>query len=242
MKKRLISTSLYGGRPKYVQGALANCRLVSDVYPDWTMRVYVEKGHPVIPQLVDEGAEVITMPKADGVGGMYWRFLAASDPDVERVIFRDLDSRLNVRERAAVDAWIAADRAAHIMRDHRHHAAWQMFGGMWGIKGGTLENIDEMIWTYQRWVPRPRDDRYFLIGNIYPLIEGDCLEHGLGFNAVPFPKHPSYDGFVGQVFDDQGIPDWPKDGRPWWRRFLSTDGPLGDGYEVVKSIFPGPGR
>ena len=34
-----------------------------------------------------------------GIGGMFWRFLVASDPAVDRYIIRDSDSRLNPRER-----------------------------------------------------------------------------------------------------------------------------------------------
>jgi hypothetical protein len=204
---KIISTSLYGDKPKYVAGAVANCRLAPIIYPGWQLRIYVEEGHPAIPELIAEGAETISMPKSEGTTGMFWRFLAASDPDAERIIFRDLDSRLNVREQAAVNAWIASGKAAHIMRDHVHHTMWQMFGGMWGIKGGVIKDMAALIEKHPNKVERMQD-AYFLIGNVYPLIENDCLEHGYAFNAVPFPPHTAYNGFVGQIFEADGTQNW----------------------------------
>jgi hypothetical protein len=38
-----------------------------------------------------------------GIAGMFWRFLVADDPTVDRFIIRDSDSRLNARERFAVE-------------------------------------------------------------------------------------------------------------------------------------------
>ena len=208
MAMNIISTSLYGDKPKYVQGALRNCQLAPIIYPGWQLRIYVEEGHPLIPQLIAEGAEIVSMPLSEGTTGMFWRFLAASDPDVERVIFRDLDSRLNVREKAAVDAWIASGKAAHVMRDHVHHQMWKMFGGMWGIKGGVIKNMAEMIERHPDKTNRMQDV-YFLISNVYPLIEHDCLEHGMPvFNAVPWPPHPPYNGFVGQIFEADETQNW----------------------------------
>ena len=205
---KIISTSLYGDNVKYVQGAIANCRLVPVIYPGWQLRIYVESGHPAIPELIGEGAEIVSMGKSEGTTGMFWRFLAASDSSVDRAIFRDLDSRFNVREQAAVNAWVASGKKAHVMRDHVHHQMWKMFGGMWGIVGGVIPNMEEMIEKHPNKVDRMQDV-YFLLSNVYPLIENDCLEHGMPvFNAVPFPEHTPYDGFVGQIFEGDGTPNW----------------------------------
>ena len=48
------------------------------------------------------GAEIVPMGgggKQQGIAGMFWRFLVADDPTVDRYIIRDSDSRLNARER-----------------------------------------------------------------------------------------------------------------------------------------------
>ena len=71
--------------------------------------------------------------------GMFWRFLAA-DHLSDIVLSRDTDSRLNKREKAAVDEWLNSDKDFHIMRDHPYHAT-EILGGMWGCRNGILHGI-----------------------------------------------------------------------------------------------------
>lgn len=53
--------------------------------------------------------------------GMFYRFLVAVDHNVDRYIIRDVDSRLNSRDRLAVEEWINSKLAIHIERDHVNH-------------------------------------------------------------------------------------------------------------------------
>jgi hypothetical protein len=53
------------------------------------------------------------------------------NPQVDYFVSRDLDSRLNVREVAAVREWLEAARPFHFMRDHPHHTP-TILGGAWG--------------------------------------------------------------------------------------------------------------
>ena len=77
------------------------------------MRVYLDGSvpAPVVGELERLGAQLV---RADdpamggGIGGMFWRFLVAADEQVDRFIVRDSDSRLNARERLAVEEWIAS--------------------------------------------------------------------------------------------------------------------------------------
>ena len=61
--------------------------------------------------------------------GMFWRFMVASDPTVDRYIIRDVDSRLNARDRIAVEDWIQSGYAVHTMRDHVNHC-WPLNGSV----------------------------------------------------------------------------------------------------------------
>ena len=47
------------------------------------------------------------------IAGMFWRFLVADDPSVDRFIVRDSDSRLNARDAFAVVDWIRSDVGAN---------------------------------------------------------------------------------------------------------------------------------
>ena len=64
---------------------------------------------------------------------LIWRFLPVLDVNVDLFLSRDLDSRINSREIAAVKEFLESDFDLHVMRDHPAHAAFMM-GGTWGAK------------------------------------------------------------------------------------------------------------
>lgn len=72
---------------------------------------------------------------------MFWRFLVYDDPSVARFVVRDADSRLNLREAAAVAQWVASGTAFHSMRDHPNQNR-PFNGGMWGALGPRRRRAD----------------------------------------------------------------------------------------------------
>jgi len=109
-----ISFSLFGSNPRYCVGAIRNAELVRTIYPGWEGIFFVDGSVPehVRQALLDKGADV-RFPNLGIHNGMFWRFLINDDPKVDRYIIRDADSRLNLRERTAVDAWIQSGRRFH---------------------------------------------------------------------------------------------------------------------------------
>jgi len=178
-RKKVVSMSLYGSGPQtqnFVDGAIANSRVLASLYPGWVLRIYTSSGAAVEAQLRAAGAEVIEMPEPVGIYGMFWRFFAASDPCVALAIFRDTDSLVNPRERAAVDAWLESGKALHSMIDAPEHASWPMQGGMWGIRGGILAGIQQRARAWGLWESK-LDDMHFLKHCIWPLFAQDHLLH-----------------------------------------------------------------
>ena len=198
---RLISMSLYGdSESNFLEGALHNARMVNETYPGWGLRIYSSAGKSAVARLRELGAEVVVMPKPDGVFGMFWRFYAASDPCVEHVIFRDTDCLLNPRERAAVDGWIESGAKLHTMIDSPEHANWAVQGGMWGIRGGIIIDMEARALSWGLW-QKKLDDMHFLQRTIWPELRGDALVHSSVaciWGGVPFPPHPPWRGHVGQ--------------------------------------------
>ena len=135
--------------------------------------------------------------------GLFWRFYPAGDNSIERFISRDLDSRLNVREKAAIDEWIASGKPVHVMRDHKHHG-YAMPGGMWGCIGGYIPDIERLV---QDWsdVNAKGCDQRFLARVVWPRVKDNSIAHDEFFNGRfggiwrKFPKHPKFDGHVGQI-------------------------------------------
>ena len=101
-EKRVISFGLYGSKEKYTGGAIRNAKMASVYFPGWVCRFYCTSDVPaaVIDRLKELGAEIEAIPSGKGyASGMFWRFFVASDPSVDRYIVRDVDSRLNARDR-----------------------------------------------------------------------------------------------------------------------------------------------
>lgn len=137
---------------------------------------------------------------------MSWRFLVAADTDVERYVVRDIDSRLSLREKAAVDEWIESQKKFHVMRDHPSHSHYNMSGGMWGGTRDALPNINSLL------IQRPMSNVYiedmnFLDSVVWNIAQQSVLQHdsfSCGKFGVdhPFPRKRVGFEHVGSVYID----------------------------------------
>lgn len=226
--KRIISFSLWGDAPKYILGMLENLRLAPLIYPGWTVRIYADPSalcalceHLALPVMEGDGPhavdteldgapchlEVVPRPTCLDAEGMFWRFEPAGESDLDALIVRDADSRLNPREKAAVDAWLASGLDLHLMRDDWRHAQWLVLGGMWGVRGGVIPTMRELIQSW-RGGHEKLADQYFLSLLMGPLVQqGRAVQHvreGIAspFGGTPFPDHDPWDGqYVGEIVE-----------------------------------------
>lgn len=192
--RRIISFSLWGSASLYMQGALENVRLAAEFYPGWTCRIHHDESVPAsaLGELAAAGAELVAMDAGSGpVRGLFWRFLVSDDPTVSHFLCRDADSRLNSRERAAVDAWLASGLPFHVMRDHIMHTDL-MLAGMWGGRAGILPPMAPLVEVAARAEDGRLRDQRFLGRVVWPLIEGCCLVHDSAHDGhgLPFPDVP----------------------------------------------------
>lgn len=201
---KIISMSLYGTDRLYQSGAIANARLARVIYPGWSLRIYCDADipKPVQVALMELGVDLRLLANPGGTYPMFWRFWPAREKNLDALIVRDADSRLNVREKAAVDEWLSEGKAFHVMRDHPHHAQWPMLGGMWGVRGGVLPNMVKEIDSWHQWWNK-LDDMKFLDKRVWPLARENMTHHSSvptkHPNAKPFPKHDPYSGYVGEI-------------------------------------------
>jgi hypothetical protein len=201
--KKIISFSLWGDNPIYTEGAIKNCEIAKDIYPDWECWFYVGQSTPkkTINTLREHhNSKVILMDEDGDWNSMFWRFFAASEKNLEFMICRDTDSRLGLREKFAVDDWIKSGKGFHIMRDHPYHAT-AILGGMWGVKGDVLKNMKSLIDNYQKgnfW----QVDQNFLKEVVYPIIKNNCLVHDEFFEKKSFPTERRNNSFVGQAYNE----------------------------------------
>lgn len=178
-RRNIISFCLWGDNPVYVTGAIVNARLAPNIYYGWTCRFYCDASVPAdaLQILRDEGAQVVMMtdPALQAVRPM-WRFFASDDPDVDRFICRDTDSRLNAQELIAVEDWLRSGKRFHVMRDHIYHMEL-MLAGMWGGVAGVIPDMKGLILKAQKHFNNRFGDQAFLMEQVWPLIRDDLCTH-----------------------------------------------------------------
>lgn len=206
---KIISFSLWGNNPKYTVGAVKNAKLAKVIYPGWECYFYVSSDVPqdIISQLKYEGSNIIQMGDGNWFG-LNWRFLTA-DIDNATVIVRDTDSRLNHREKAAVDAWLNSKYDFHIMRDHPFHVS-RVMGGMWGARNNICKGIGKWLDAY-KFSNCYDTDQAFLREVVYPRVVSSCIVHDPFMDHIPFPSNaPARTNtyFVGQVYDEFDNPEF----------------------------------
>jgi len=207
----VISFSLYGQDPKYQRGMVENIRLAAEIYPGWTVRVHHD-GNPspgVLAAAEAQGNTQLVDMSGDPLPGMFWRFLPHEG--VDRVIYRDSDSRISERERAAVDEWVADGTTIHIMRDHPHHS-FLILGGMWGlVPDRPLRSMaEDYVRGRNLGVDARMVDMDFLRDVVYNMYQQSSTVHcslqrlSREPHSRSFPTRMVDHRFVGEIFEADG--------------------------------------
>lgn len=218
---KYIAFSTYGSAPKYCIGICKNVILARHWYPDWKCIIWVDRTVPTeVTDYLSASGAIIRKGDDLKMGGMFWRFLINDDPDCEKYLIRDADSRIGEREALAVRAWEKSGAPFHVIRDHPHHNI-PVLGGTWGAVRGAIPNMLSLIKEWAGTTEGFDADQQFLRHKVWPLVKDTALQHdsitswSKSKGAVPLPSPLSYDNprFVGEVFDAYDRPrsyDWEK--------------------------------
>ena len=208
---KIVAYSLYGNNPRYMDGALANSKLINEFFPGWKMRVYYDQSVPeyVLEFLHAREVELVDMSNDTLSNKMVWRFLPSGEADLERFVSRDIDARLSEREAAAVREWEESDLPFHVLRDHPSHSYYAVSGGLWGSKGGAIKDIRARLESSALENDFMRD-MDFLNSQIWPLMnETGVLVHDSFScerpNTRPFPTTRVGVEHVGSVYIDDVV-------------------------------------
>jgi hypothetical protein len=207
-----LSYSLWGDLPIYNVGAIRNAELWKEIYPDWQMVVWYDNTVPpdTITKLKELGVLVINMTNSP-IYGMFWRFIAVSLENSEYCVFRDCDSRIDKREKSAVDEWIKSGKSLHVMRDHPYHGipygnnSLGILGGMWGIKSNSIPLVQMMVDFPKINEQSYGNDQAFL-KTVYNILNNDRCTHDEFFEGKPFPIIREKGIFVGGRIDEFNEP------------------------------------
>lgn len=211
--KKIISFCLFGDNPTYNVGAIRNAEDAKIMYPDFECWFYIHQD--TVPCETIETLKVFNNTKIflrsgdlNTIKPMMWRFESIDDEDVEIMLSRDTDTRILMREKLAVDEWLASNTVFHIMRDHPHHNDC-ILGGMFGTrKMSDVPSWTAIMKTFEQTGNRDYD-QVFLRDFIYPIIKNKSTIHAsfhkMETNARDFPIHYAPDfRFVGEyVYHDE---------------------------------------
>lgn len=204
---KIISFSLWGTNERYLKGAFDNIKRAREIYPGWHCRFYVDissVSKSFYMWLNTDTSHVVEYNSYNHPWlGLFMRFLPAADPTLERFISRDLDSRVNTREKAAVDEWIKSGKPFHAMRDNIAHDI-QIMGGMWGCKGGLIPDMPKLIHDYKD-KDKKGSDQFFLRDFVWPRVKDNCLIHDNWHRYGTKDNMPNVKSdigtFVGEIID-----------------------------------------
>ncbi len=192
-KNNVCSFSLFGSNPRYLRGALYNVIIGKELFPEWTMRFYVDMTVPneLKDALKSLNAEILEQKNNQPIDRkLCWRFFVASDPEVGRFIVRDCDSTFGLREVIIVNEWIDSGKIFHIIRDWHTHT-YLMLAGLWGGVSNIITNVEDLIDQYLKiHIGLSRNiDQDFLETCIWPIAKKSCFIHDRYFNAFS-PRRP----------------------------------------------------
>lgn len=178
---KVFSFCLYGEKPKYITGMHENIKIISGIFPDWKIIIYYEEETTDIKPFEKYPNVILRKGEYKGNQMMLDRFKPIDDPEVEIMLVRDADSRINERDEWCIREFIRSPKLFHIIRDHPYHTSLIM-GGLWGIKKGLFPRflkMDKMIKMYAFEHPNIEGfDQHFLSEIIYPKVVNYELVHG----------------------------------------------------------------
>lgn len=178
---KVFSFCLYGSKPKYITGMHENIKTISAVFPDWKIVIYYEEETTDITPFQVYSNVILRKGEYKGNQMMLDRFKPIDDPDVEVMMVRDSDSRVNERDEWCIREFMRSPKLFHIIRDHPYHTSLIM-GGLWGIKKGLFPRflkMDRLIKVYTSENPNIQGfDQHFLSNIIYPKVMMHALFHG----------------------------------------------------------------
>jgi hypothetical protein len=237
---KAISFSLFGSNKLYTCGALENARLARVLLPDYVPIFFLGESISLHTEdaLIREGALVVRKAGDEDYRATLWRFEAVFIEGLERVLFRDCDSRLSKRESQMVRAWEESGRTVHIIRDHPWHSS-TILAGMFGISN-PRRGLPYFKASLEKFLTMNRAtfygvDQLFLTREVYSRFRRDAMVHDsfFSYESGRLVPEASTDGsFVGEtIFCDGAYSNELRHARllhqrSWWRKLALRLHPL----------------
>lgn len=198
---KIISMSVWGNTPRYIEGAIRQVDLAKKYYPDWVVRIYTDNSNPY------KHLNNVECIQGDSTYGMFWRFLPLFESDDNIVMVRDSDSRITVREAKAIDEWLQSDKKFHVFRDHEAHFEFPIIGCAFALKGKLSSNARTKMGGYDT-IHRYLLDQFYLRDIVYPEVQDSTFVHSMheGWFCETRKQLKNPYSFCGNGYDEFDMP------------------------------------
>lgn len=217
MSDRVISFALWGNDPKYLQGAIANALLVREIYPKWDAIFFIaDNVVNTIKKTIENCDHAVRDFSHISKLKRLVRLLPVCEGKYEYIITRDVDSRLNIRERDAVSEWIKSGKNLHTIKDYKFHTV-PMMGGLSGFRKNALQDLKENMDKFTRGNPKNKYSRFeysdqSFLGIYYAhLLKEHLFVHSWKPKNGECPLRTKLlnNHFCGQQYKTDGTGIWP---------------------------------
>jgi hypothetical protein len=166
-------------------GAIKNAIIAEHLFPDFETRFYIGKSVPtwVVQTLsLMPKVQILMVEGPENHTSMYWRFLAFTEKNYDRIVIKDADARLTYRDALAHDEWVKSGLDFHIVKDHPTGHSEPIIGCHFGAKVGVLEDIVELMESYNV-TNQYGSDQWFLRDKVYDRAIKSALVHDGYYNT-----------------------------------------------------------
>jgi len=193
---RIVSYALftnhpeYGHRPLYWQCIPGVVRAHHNLFPGWEMRVHHDSSvdqpcGALLRGYADAGLVTLRYVEENVATcrSMLWRMRPCWDADADYVLCRDIDSLPSVKDRLAVEEFIASGMVVHALGDNPAHAG--LMGGMIGFsstfrKDFPFKSWDDFVGSYNdsdfpMHVPSGGPDQILINRTVAPYFSHETL-------------------------------------------------------------------
>ena len=142
--------------------------------------------------------------ESDGTYGTFWRFRPLFESQHERVLVRDIDSRITWRDVRCVNEWIDSGKKFLMIRDHDEHYKTPIMAGMFGVQGSLPSSLVPIMDHYAK-MHHYISDQIFLGHHVWEFMKLDL--HECGVRETPWMTESwTSDGHMGLGFDEHEKP------------------------------------
>lgn len=150
------------GKPdaNMVAGAIRNAQLAFTLFPNWELRVHVDRRHmtgdfrmtrlvdtlkhlKADVRLIDSNYTTSSLLTSDELGSSacLLHYADAVDTTIDAVIFRNSNERLKTDDASAVTRWLQSAMPVHCLRYLSSHAGYPVSGGQWGVRPSAFVSL-----------------------------------------------------------------------------------------------------